>query len=717
MTASDGTYQIGNLPPGFYTVEFDPTCGSAVTSMDAPRLYPAAVQVTAGGSATGIDAVLAAAASISGTVTDAADPAGLAGVCVTAISAGGGIGFATAVTAADGTYTLAGLPGDSYTVEFDPSCDGINPSADLAQSTAHPVVLPAGGTLTGIDAVLGSGGAISGTVTDAASPGGVAGVCVTALSADGGAGSGTATTASDGSYGIANLPPDSYTVEFDPTCGGSITSVDAPRSTAEPVAVAAGTTTSGVNALLAEYGLIVGQVTDPAHPGGVLGVCVLATASNGGGTGSATTNSSGSYTISQLPPGSYTVQFDPSCAGTVSTLDLFQATASPVTVSPGASSTVDAALSAVGAVSGAVTDAANPGGLPGVCVSVASASSASGTAMTSANGTYVVAGLPSGTYAVTFDPTCGGRVASADTPRTISSALVTAGSYTQVNAVLSSAGAIGGKVTDHAHPAGLTGVCVSATSSDGGSGFGTATTGAGGRYAISGLPPDGYLVVFDPTCGGVRVSTDILQVAAKPVAVQAARTTGNVNAALATAVGAKFTADSPRAQAALNMPYSYTFKATGRPSASFTISSGQLPAGLTLNPVSGTLSGKPTKKGAFSFRVTASNGYGKPAVTPLLTIKVAAAARAKFTADAPARTATVGISYRYRFTASGFPAPAFTVASGHLPDGMSLNSVTGVLSGKPTRAGTFTFTITASNGATASVRTPALTIVVRKPGS
>jgi outer membrane protein OmpA-like peptidoglycan-associated protein len=73
-----------------------------------------------------------------------------------------------------------------------------------------------------------------------------------------------------------------------------------------------------------------------------------------------------------------------------------------------------------------------------------------------------------------------------------------------------------------------------------------------------------------------------------------------------------------------------------------------------------------------------------------------AASAPRFTADSPPG-ATAGTPYVYRFTASGFPAPRFSV-TGDLPAGLTLDLRTGVLSGVPTASGTFELTATNTSG-------------------
>jgi len=55
-------------------------------------------------------------------------------------------------------------------------------------------------------------------------------------------------------------------------------------------------------------------------------------------------------------------------------------------------------------------------------------------------------------------------------------------------------------------------------------------------------------------------------------------------------------------------PYSHTITASGTPAPGYAVSSGTLPAGLTLNPTSGTISGTPLTPGSSTFGITASNG-------------------------------------------------------------------------------------------------------------
>ena len=81
-----------------------------------------------------------------------------------------------------------------------------------------------------------------------------------------------------------------------------------------------------------------------------------------------------------------------------------------------------------------------------------------------------------------------------------------------------------------------------------------------------------------------------------------------------------------------------------------------------------------------------------------------------FTAASPPTTGVVGTVYPgYAFAASGTTPINFTLASGTLPPGLTLAS-NGVLAGTPAAAGTYTFTVKASNGVNPDAVTSPITI-------
>jgi type VI secretion system secreted protein VgrG len=80
-------------------------------------------------------------------------------------------------------------------------------------------------------------------------------------------------------------------------------------------------------------------------------------------------------------------------------------------------------------------------------------------------------------------------------------------------------------------------------------------------------------------------------------------------------------------------------------------------------------------------------------------------------------TATAGTPYSYTVTATGSPAPTYTV-TGSLPAGLTFDGSTGTISGTPTTPGTSTFTVTADNGtAPTSSATYSVTVAAAAGGA
>jgi hypothetical protein len=145
----------------------------------------------------------------------------------------------------------------------------------------------------------------------------------------------------------------------------------------------------------------------------------------------------------------------------------------------------------------------------------------------------------------------------------------------------------------------------------------------------------------------------------------------------------------------------------------FAISSGALPTGLLLNPATGAITGTPTTPGTFSFTITATDAAGCSGSRPY-TVNIAAAGCPVITVNpATLPPGVVAVPYSQSITATGGVAPyTFAVISGSLPNGLSLNPATGLISGAPLTPGLFNFTIRATDsGGCAGARPYTLTII------
>ncbi|WP_174520785.1 beta strand repeat-containing protein, partial [Sphingomonas soli] len=150
--------------------------------------------------------------------------------------------------------------------------------------------------------------------------------------------------------------------------------------------------------------------------------------------------------------------------------------------------------------------------------------------------------------------------------------------------------------------------------------------------------------------------------------------------------------------------------------------SGALPAGTALN-ANCTISGTPTASGTFSFvpmvtdSSTGTGPYTAAATSVSLTITAPTLVMSPAAGALPG--ATFGTVYSQVLTTSGGTAPyTYALTGGGMPSSTSLTPA-GVLSGTPSEAGTYTFTVTATDASSGGSGGPytvanAYTIIVAK---
>jgi uncharacterized repeat protein (TIGR01451 family) len=121
----------------------------------------------------------------------------------------------------------------------------------------------------------------------------------------------------------------------------------------------------------------------------------------------------------------------------------------------------------------------------------------------------------------------------------------------------------------------------------------------------------------------------------------------------------------------------------------WSISSGSLPAGMTLAASTGLLSGTPTESGSFPVTVTVTDASAMTA-SKAVNLIIVAAPTFTFTGS----SGEVTVPYNQQPVLSGGTGPfVWSVSAGSLPPGLTLNTSTGLVAGTPTAAGTFGFTL------------------------
>jgi hypothetical protein len=123
----------------------------------------------------------------------------------------------------------------------------------------------------------------------------------------------------------------------------------------------------------------------------------------------------------------------------------------------------------------------------------------------------------------------------------------------------------------------------------------------------------------------------------------------------------------------------------------YAVTSGSLPTSLSLNASTGEISGTPTVAGTYSFTIEVTDDAAVTSDRSYSVIIHAVVALNDILPDG-----TDGVAYSSSVTASGGAGPyTYVVVSGALPTGLSLNSGSGAVTGTPSPAATYNFTIRA----------------------
>jgi hypothetical protein len=155
--------------------------------------------------------------------------------------------------------------------------------------------------------------------------------------------------------------------------------------------------------------------------------------------------------------------------------------------------------------------------------------------------------------------------------------------------------------------------------------------------------------------------------------------------------------------AVVNQPYAFALQASGgRPPYQWAVVDGRLPEGLTLEP-EGIIRGQSETTGTYDVRVQVKGAGSETAVEQQVSLTVRLGPKIK--SDGTLAAGWAGRDYSYPLGVEGGQRPyRWAVTRGSIPPGLTLNTFSGFLGGRPEVAGTFRFDISVTDlfGATST---------------
>jgi hypothetical protein len=328
VNTATGEYTIDKLRTGTYRLRFRDYSGIYMDEWyNDQASYEKAnlVSVTVGSTTSNINAQLAAAGSITGTVS----PVGGGALADTTITVGawdssGAFVNSSIANPTTGVYTLGGLGSGAYQLRFNDldevyAEEWYNDKPTLAE--ANPVSVTIGAATSNINAQLTPISSITGSIGGTVSPvggGALAGsnIDVDVFDSSGASVSSSSVNPKTGAYRVSGLVGGSYRLRFRDSAKiylGEWYNDKATFETATPVSVTVGATTSSINAQLSQAGKIMGTIS-PIGGGGLDAKSYIDVDVYGGDgksvEGTTVDPFTGEYTLDGLAPGAYKLQFN-----------------------------------------------------------------------------------------------------------------------------------------------------------------------------------------------------------------------------------------------------------------------------------------------------------------------------------------------------------------------------------------------------------------------
>ena len=423
---SSGSYRFEGLQSGMYYAKTETWSNYADQVYDGIVCEPTCdattgtpIVVTVGQESLDVNFSLAEFGAFQGRVTDSVTGFPLDDTTIATYSSGGMLRDYAYVDSY-GYYTAGGLLTGTYfavansATHLDELYENLLCQPSCAPTAGTPIAVTFGSTTNSIDFALDLGGGVSGSVTAAGSGLPVGSIQVEVYDSSG-ASVGYVHTSAQGGFMLGDLLPGVYFARAlrssnhlgqlydglpcDPSC--TVTA-------GTPIQVVNGVATSGVNFSLTSLGSLSGIVTDAGTGLPLAGGIVSVYDATGAYVGYANSNSAGTYEMTGLLAGNYFAMV--SAAGHVQQLYDGIQCLDPCTITAGtpvpvalSSETggIDFAMTALGSISGTVTDAAT--GLPLEYRHIAvydATGTGVGNSLSEGRGRYTVTGLRAGSYFV-----------------------------------------------------------------------------------------------------------------------------------------------------------------------------------------------------------------------------------------------------------------------------------------------------------------------------